>query len=243
MGWKFTSWACGQALEKNPTFATAMVREGHEVAAHGMRWLEIWDYTLEEDYNYIKENCESIKKTTGSFPRGVFFGRGTPNTKALFPEVLRDIGGELLYSSETAFNDDVPYVSFLGCLRRRVSKWLADLVQWIDLPAEKELKDDEKKGMLIVPYNYDCNGWSPIPSPCFALCILMSCCRWQITHESRLRGFDHVSGLPEKHIRYALPRRMQWRTKAHEHPDAFSHCGQAGEIGGIEDFHVVCERT
>lgn len=138
MGWNFTSWACGQALEKNPTFATAMVREGHEVAAHGMRWLEIWDYTLKQEYNYIKENCESIKKTTGSFPKGVFFGRGTPNTKALFPEVLRDIGGEMLYSSEAAFNDDVPY--------------------WVDLPAETELKDEEKKGMLIVPYNYDCNG-------------------------------------------------------------------------------------
>jgi peptidoglycan/xylan/chitin deacetylase (PgdA/CDA1 family) len=143
MGWRFTSWACGQALEKNETFASAMVREGHEVAAHGMRWLEIWEMGLEEERKYHKTNCEAIRKTTGMLPRGVFLGRGTPNTKALFPEVLRDVGGELLYSSETAFNDDVPY--------------------WIDLPAEKDLNDEEKKGMLVVPYNYDCNGiFSPL---------------------------------------------------------------------------------
>ena len=140
MGWQFTSWACGQALEKNPSFAKAMIRDGHEVAAHGMRWLGIWEYGLEEEREYIRENCESIKKMTGKHPRGVFFGRGTPNTKALFPEVVRDLGSELLYSSETAFNDDVPY--------------------WVDLPAEKDLKNEEKKGLLIVPYNYDCNGMS-----------------------------------------------------------------------------------
>jgi peptidoglycan/xylan/chitin deacetylase (PgdA/CDA1 family) len=140
MGWQFTSWACGQALEKNSTFAKAMVRDGHEVAAHGWRWLEIWEMGVQEEKEYMRRNCEAIEKLTGKLPKGVFFGRGTPNTKALFPEVVRECGGELLYSSETAFNDDVPY--------------------WIDLPAEKELKDGEKKGLLIVPYNYDCNGKS-----------------------------------------------------------------------------------
>ena len=163
----FTSWACGQALEKNPSFAKAMVRDGHEVAAHGMRWLEIWDYTLEEERKYIRDNCMAIRKTTGSLPRGVFYGRGTPNTKALFPEVLKEVGGELLYSSETAFNDDVPY--------------------WIDLPAEKDLKAEEKNGMLIVPYNYDCNGWSPYAFTSLLTHFSTDVYRWEVPYESRIR--------------------------------------------------------
>ena len=137
MGYKFTTWAVAQAFEKNPTFAKACVRDGHEIAAHGLRWLDIWDYTLEQDFEYIKENCLSLQRTTGVMPRGYFYGRGTPNTKALFPEVMKSLGHPLLYCSES-FNDDVPY--------------------WVDLPAEKDLPDEKKEGMLIVPYNYDCNG-------------------------------------------------------------------------------------
>ena len=46
------------------------------------------------------------------------------------------MGEKLEYSSE-CYNDDVPY--------------------WTDLPWEKDLPDDKKEGMLLVPYNYDCN--------------------------------------------------------------------------------------
>jgi peptidoglycan/xylan/chitin deacetylase (PgdA/CDA1 family) len=123
-------------MEKNPTFAKACVANGHEIAAHGYRWLELWDLTLEEDEENIIKACKTLEKVTGEFPVGVYFGRGTPNTKALFADVYKKMGKELLYNSE-AYNDDVPY--------------------WIDLPSEKDLPDSEKKGMCIVPYNYDCN--------------------------------------------------------------------------------------
>lgn len=98
--------------------------------------------TLEEDSENIVKACTSLEKSTGEFPVGVYFGRGTPNTKALFSDVFKKMGKPLLYCSE-AYNDDVPY--------------------WIDLPAEKDLPDEEKEGMLIVPYNYDCNGNIPAP--------------------------------------------------------------------------------
>lgn len=112
-------------MEKNPTFAKACVRDGHEIACHGYRWLDIWDMTLDEDRENIKKACLSLEKSTGEFPVGVYFGRGTPNTRALFSEVYRGMGKELLYCSE-AYNDDVPY--------------------WSDLPYEKDLPDEEKKG-------------------------------------------------------------------------------------------------
>lgn len=42
----------------------------------------------------------------------------------------------MLYSSE-CYNDDVPY--------------------WVDLPSEAELPVEQREGMLLVPYNYDCD--------------------------------------------------------------------------------------
>ena len=93
--------------------------------------------SIEEEKEYIRENCEKLEEVTGKFPRGYFYGRGTPNTRCLFPQLVKEMGRQLLYSSE-AFNDDVPY--------------------WVDLPWEKDLPDGEREGLLVVPYNYDCNG-------------------------------------------------------------------------------------
>jgi hypothetical protein len=65
-------------------------------------------------------------------PVGAYLGRGTPQTHMLFPEVWKELGAEFLWSSEV-YNDDVPY--------------------WIDLPWERELPEDQRQGMLLIPYN------------------------------------------------------------------------------------------
>jgi peptidoglycan/xylan/chitin deacetylase (PgdA/CDA1 family) len=102
----------------------------------GLRWLEFWDYNLEDDKKYIRDTWEALHKTTGEMPVGFYFGRGTPNTHALVPIVCKDMGVPLLYCSE-CYNDDVPY--------------------WVDLPSESKLPPEQREGMLMIPYNYDCN--------------------------------------------------------------------------------------
>lgn len=134
-GWNMTVFAIAVAMQRNPTFAKACVREGHEICAHGYRWLDIWDYSLEEDKEYIKKTLLKLEEFTGEFPDGAYFGRGTPNTRSLLPIVWKELGKKMLYSSEV-YNDDVPY--------------------WIDLPWEEHLAKEEKEGLLMVPYNYDC---------------------------------------------------------------------------------------
>jgi hypothetical protein len=47
----------------------------------------------------------------------------------------KEMGHKMLYTSEV-YNEDSPY--------------------WIDLPWEKDLPEEEKEGLLMVPYNYDC---------------------------------------------------------------------------------------
>ncbi|KAI3546556.1 chitin deacetylase 1 [Colletotrichum filicis] len=145
-GWSFTTYAVAHALKRNPTFAKALVRDGHEIACHGLRWLDIWNYSLEEDKEYIKQNILMLKEVSGEMPVGAYFGRGTPNTPSLFPEVWKSLGGEFLWSSE-CYNDDVPY--------------------WLDLPWETELPEEKREGMLLIPYNYDCNDGKFHMSPGF----------------------------------------------------------------------------
>ena len=74
-------------------------------------------------------------KRPGEFPVGAYFGRGTPNTANLLPIMWKEMGHKMLYTSEV-YNEDSPY--------------------WIDLPWEKDLPEEEKEGLLMVPYNYDC---------------------------------------------------------------------------------------
>ncbi|KIW78788.1 hypothetical protein Z517_08627 [Fonsecaea pedrosoi CBS 271.37] len=145
-GYQWTTYAVAQAMQLNPTFAKACVRDGHEIATHGLRWLDIWDYDLQKEKDYIIQSLKVLKDVSGEMPVGAYYGRGTPNTKALFPEVFKEAGSEMLWNSE-AYNDDVPY--------------------WVDLPAEKDLPDEQKKGMLILPYNYDCNDGKFHMSPGF----------------------------------------------------------------------------
>lgn len=140
--WQITIYAVARAMELNPEFGRYCVqRAGHEIANHGLRWLEFFDYPLDKDFQYVKDSCNALQKATGEFPVGVYFGRGTPNTHGALPEIFKQMHKEqgtpkLLYSSE-CYNDDVPY--------------------WVDLPYEKELPEGEREGVLLVPYNYDCN--------------------------------------------------------------------------------------
>lgn len=140
--WQITIYAVARAMELNPSFAQYCVRTaGHEIANHGLRWLEFFDLPLDKDFQYVKDSCNKLAEVTGEFPVGVYFGRGTPNTHGALPEIFkqmhRDQGTpKLLYSSE-CYNDDVPY--------------------WVDLPYERSLPEGEREGLLLVPYNYDCN--------------------------------------------------------------------------------------
>ena len=139
-GYHWTTYAVAQAMQVNPKFAKACVRDGHEIATHGLRWLDIWDYDQQQEKDYIIQSLKVLKEVTGEMPVGAYYGRASPNAKALMPEAFKEAGSEMLWNSE-AYNDDVPY--------------------WVDLPQEKDLPDHKKTGMLIVPYNYDCNGESP----------------------------------------------------------------------------------
>ncbi|TAK88446.1 MAG: allantoinase [Betaproteobacteria bacterium] len=58
------------ALERAPELAKAIVRGGHEVCAHGYRWIQQHDFNEEEERDFVRRAADSIEKTTGRRPQG-----------------------------------------------------------------------------------------------------------------------------------------------------------------------------
>ena len=98
-----TVFAVGMAVERNPDVIEAMVKEGHEIACHGYRWI---------DYQYVNEEVErehigwaitAIENVIGKRPPGWYTGRTSPNTRRLVVE-----NGGFLYDADD-YSDDLPF--------------------------------------------------------------------------------------------------------------------------------------
>lgn len=135
---KFTLYGVGQALQLNPAVAKSCMKNGHDIASHAYRWIDFHSMPPDEEKAMIKQAMECQKALTGEWPKGWYYGRLSPRSRALVREVFDEMGAELLWNSDT-YADDVPY--------------------WVDVPAERSKPDAEKKGMLMVPYSYDCNDF------------------------------------------------------------------------------------
>jgi putative urate catabolism protein len=98
-----TVYAVGQALERNPEAARAMVEAGFEVASHGWRWIDYQNVPEAEERAHIQRAIEAIERATGQRPVGWYTGRVGPNTRRLVAEA-----GGFLYDSDS-YADDLPY--------------------------------------------------------------------------------------------------------------------------------------
>ncbi|KAL2203375.1 polysaccharide deacetylase [Sarocladium strictum] len=133
---KFTLYAVAQAVEKQPLVVKRCVEGGHDVASHAYRWVDYHDFPVDKEKEFIRKAITSLKSLSGYAPRGWYYGRPSPQSRALVPEVYKEMGEELVWYSDT-YADEVPY--------------------WVDLPAEKA--EPDAKGLLMVPYQYDCNDF------------------------------------------------------------------------------------
>lgn len=139
-----TAYVVGKAFDMNPPVAKAFVRDGHEIASHAYRWIPYDTVTPEVEKGLIMKQIETLKKACGITTLGWYMGRLSAQSQALIIEAHKEVGLPLTYISDN-YADDVPY--------------------WTDVPQEKNLPDSEKKGLLYVPYNFDCNDFRFL-SPC-----------------------------------------------------------------------------
>jgi allantoinase len=82
-----TFTAAAVALERAPDLAREIVAGGHEVCAHGYRWVHQHRMRADEERDFIQKAVASIEKTTGRRPDG-WLSRylHTPDTRRLLIE-------------------------------------------------------------------------------------------------------------------------------------------------------------
>ncbi len=98
-----TIFAVARAAEQHPDVIRAMVDGGHEIASHGLRWIN-YQYVGEAvERAHVKEAVEILSHVAGTRPLGWYTGRTGPNTRRLVAEE-----GGFVWDAD-AYDDDLPY--------------------------------------------------------------------------------------------------------------------------------------
>jgi len=97
-----TVTAAALSLERAPALTAALVEGGHEVAAHGWRWIHQFSYDEDREREFVEKAASSIERTCGARPAG-WLSRylHTPRTRRLLVEA-----GYRYHMDD--FSDDVP---------------------------------------------------------------------------------------------------------------------------------------
>ena len=98
-----TIFAVAMAMERNPAVVEAFMQAGHEIANHGLRWINYQDVPLKVEREHMQRAIEIQKRLTGERPLGWYTGRTSPNTRRL---VVEDGGFE--YDADD-YSDDLPW--------------------------------------------------------------------------------------------------------------------------------------
>jgi peptidoglycan/xylan/chitin deacetylase (PgdA/CDA1 family) len=116
-----TVYAVGQALERNPAAARAMIAAGWEVASHGWRWIDYIEMSEDEEREHLRKAIEAIERVTGHRPVGWYTGRISDNTRRLVVEE-----GGFLYDSDS-YADELPYWVDVGGKQHLVIPYTLDV--------------------------------------------------------------------------------------------------------------------
>lgn len=57
------------------------------------RWIEYHDMSVEKEKDYIRKAITSLKSLSGYAPRGWYYGRNSPHSRTLVPQVY-EVGDE-----------------------------------------------------------------------------------------------------------------------------------------------------
>lgn len=101
-GLPLTVFAVGMALARHPELTRALVESGHEIAAHGWRWIHYQTVDEATERAHLYQAVAVIKQLTGVAPEGWYTGRDSPNTRRL----VVDHGG-FVYDADY-YGDDLP---------------------------------------------------------------------------------------------------------------------------------------
>jgi putative urate catabolism protein len=125
-----TIFGVAMALLRHPRVVDAFLRDGHEIASHGWRWISYQHVDPQTEREHLERAVEAIRMLTGRAPAGWYTGRDSPNTRRLVVE-----HGGFVYDADS-YADDLPY--------------------WVEVEAEVG-GTHRRVPHLVVPYALDTN--------------------------------------------------------------------------------------
>lgn len=103
-----TIFGVARALQRHPEAVAAYRELGHEIAAHGLRWITYQQVDETTERAHLAEAVAILTDLTGAAPLGWYTGRDSPNTRRLVVE-----HGGFVYDSDS-YADDLPYWTQVG---------------------------------------------------------------------------------------------------------------------------------
>src|SRR4051812_2824756 len=97
-----TVFGVAMALERHPDLTAAFGELGHEIAAHGWRWIHYQHIDEAIEREHMRMAVDVIRNMTGAAPLGWYTGRDSPNTRRLVIEQ-----GGFVYDADY-YGDDLP---------------------------------------------------------------------------------------------------------------------------------------
>jgi putative urate catabolism protein len=98
-----TIFGVAMALVRHPRVVEAFLRDGHEIASHGWRWISYQHVDPQTEREHVARAVEAIRALAGRAPEGWYTGRDSPNTRRLVVE-----HGGFVYDADS-YADDLPY--------------------------------------------------------------------------------------------------------------------------------------
>lgn len=104
-GLPLTVFAVAMAAERAPRIIERALADGHEIASHGLRWINYHGMPEAGERAHMAEAMEILTRICGERPLGWYTGRTSQNTRRLVAEY-----GGFLYDADD-YSDDLPFWS------------------------------------------------------------------------------------------------------------------------------------
>ncbi len=100
-----TVFAVAMAAERNPAVIEQALKDGHEIASHGLHWIDYKDRSAADEREHLEQAVDILSRLCGERPLGWYTGRSSANTRDLVSEY-----GGFLYDADD-YSDDLPFWS------------------------------------------------------------------------------------------------------------------------------------
>ena len=103
-GLPMTIFGVGMALQRYPELLETFMKNGYEIANHGLRWIHYQNLPIATEKRHIDIGTHVLRDMTGGqWPLGWYTGRDSPNTRRLVVDQ-----GSYEYDSDY-YGDDLPF--------------------------------------------------------------------------------------------------------------------------------------